>query len=103
MVLRYDPPDGCATAHFNAVEVSADTTVDAHIDAINILLPKLKQITDEIEEAIGWHIIAIRAAEPRDWERVVRIRCGVSRSRAYEYIAIADGTKSAEKTRRARN
>jgi hypothetical protein len=107
-MVKYNPPDGCATATVDttadvAADVSAGTTITAHIEAINLLLPKLKQITGELEEEIGGHIIAIKAAEPIRWEAIVKARCGLSRSRAYELIAIADGTKSTEQTRRETN
>jgi hypothetical protein len=79
------------------------TSVDAHVAAINTLVPRLKQITGELEEEIGRHILAIKAAEPNDWETLVKARCGISRSRAYELMAIADGVKTLEQTRRETN
>lgn len=87
----------------NEVDVSVGTTVSAHVEAINILLPKLKQITGELEETIGGHILAIKVAEPNDWEAIVKARCGLSRSRAYQLMRIADGTKSSEQSRREAN
>jgi len=86
-----------------SVDVSADTTVDAHIEAINILLPKLEEITDELEEAVGGHILAIKRAEPNNWEKIVKVKCGLSRSRAYQLMRIADGTKSSEQSKREAN
>jgi hypothetical protein len=85
-----------------AVTVGA-TSIDVHVEAINILIPKLRQITGELEEEIGRHILAIKAAEPNDWEAIVRARCSISRSRAYELMAIADGVKTTEQTRRETN
>jgi hypothetical protein len=76
------------------------TSVDARVAAINILVPKLKQITDGLEEEIGRHILAIKAAAPNNWEAIVKAKCGLSRSRSYELMSIADGTKSTEQTRR---
>jgi hypothetical protein len=75
-------------------------SVAAHVEAINILIPKLSQITGELEEEIGRHILAIKTAEPDDWEAIVKSRCGLSRSRAYELMAIAEGVKTTEQTRR---
>ena len=94
-----------STAEFKvpSADATVDATVDAHIEAINLLLPKLKQITAEFEEAIGGHIWATKLAEPSRWEVIVKARCGLSRSRAYELMAIADGTKSTEQTRRETN
>jgi hypothetical protein len=78
-------------------------SVDVHVESINILLPRLKQITADLEAEIGGHIAAIKAAEPNDWEAIVKTRCGISRSRAYELMAIADGTKTVEQTRHETN
>jgi len=87
----------------NGTVVIGATSVDAHVEAINILVPRLRQTTGELEEEIGRHILAIKAAEPNDWEAIVRARCGISRSRAYELMAIADGVKTSEQTRRETN
>jgi len=78
-------------------------SVDTHVAAINILIPKLRQITGEFEQEIGTHILAIKAAEPNNWEAIVRAKCGISRSRAYELMGIADGTKTTEQTRHETN
>jgi hypothetical protein len=86
-----------------AVTTVGAASIDAHVEAINILVTKLKQITGEVEEVIGQHILAIKAAEPNQWEAVVKTRCGISRSRAYELMAIADGVKTTEQTRRETN
>ena len=79
------------------------TSVAAHVEAINILIPKLRQITGELKEEIGRHILAIKTAEPNDWEAIVKARCGLSRSRAYELMAIADGSKTTKQTRHETN
>jgi hypothetical protein len=86
-----------------AVTTVGAASIDAHVEAINILVAKLKQMSGEVEEEIGRHILAIKAAEPNDWEAIVRARCGISRSRAYELMAIADGVKTTEQTRRETN
>jgi len=86
--------------------VTVPTTVDAHVVAINSLvakLAKLKQTTGEVEEEIGQRILAIKAAEPNKWEEIVKARCGLSRSRAFELMAIGNGTKTTEQTRRESN
>jgi hypothetical protein len=83
--------------------ISAATSIDVHVEAINILIPKLRQTTADIEETIGGHVLAIKAAAPNDWEEIVRARCGISRSRAFELMRIADGTKTVEQTRRETN
>jgi len=94
-----------STNDSTAVTVTAAgaTSVDAHVAAINTLVPKLKQITGDLEEEIGRHILAIKVAQPNDWEALVKARCGISRSRAYELMAIAEGVKTTEQTRRETN
>jgi hypothetical protein len=92
-----------ATSVAVTVPTAGAASVDSHIDAINILIPQLKQITDRLEAEIGEHILAIKAAAPNEWEGIVKTRCGLSRSRAFELMRIADGTKSAEQTRRETN
>ena len=86
-----------------AVTTVGAASIDAHVEAINILVAKLKQMSGEVEEEIGRHILAIKTAEPDDWEAIVKSRCGLSRSRAYELMAIADGVKTTEQTRRETN
>src|SRR5262249_10159092 len=96
--LRIDKDGTAVTA------VALDTTdVDAHVHAINMLVGNLKQVTDEVEEDIGRHILAIKIAAPDDWETIVKASCGLSRSRSFELMAIADGVKTAEQTRRQTN
>src|SRR6516165_9256810 len=53
--------------------------------------------------SVGRHILAIKVAQPNDWEALVKARCGISRSRAYELMAIAEGVKTTEQTRRETN
>jgi len=88
----------------------ATVDLDTHIQSINTLVPALKKAKREFVRdreqllvMIGGHILAIKAAAPNDWEMIVKAKCGLSRSRAYELMAIADGTKSTEQTRRATN
>ena len=91
---------GATSVAVTVPTTGATSVVDAHVAAINSLVAKLKQTTGEVEEEIGAHILAIRAAQPNDWEAIVKARCGISRSRAYELAAIADGIKTTEQTRR---
>ena len=85
------------------VPTAGAISVDAHIAAINALVIALEQLTDETEAEIGQHISAIKVAEPNDWEAIVKAKCGISRSRAYELMAIADGTKTIEQSRSETN
>jgi len=94
---------GATSVAVTVPTTGATSVVDAHVAAINSLVAKLKQTTGEVEEEIGAHILAIRAAQPNDWEAIVKARCGISRSRAYELAAIADGIKTTEQTRRETN
>jgi hypothetical protein len=82
---------------------TTDDTVALHVRAINYLITRLKEVTDEAEKHVGAHILAIKAAEPNKWEGIVQTRCGISRSRAFELMRIADGTKTVEQTRRETN
>jgi hypothetical protein len=95
------PPTNGSTAV--TVLSTGAASVDTHVAAINILIPKLRQITGELEQEIGHHILAIKTAEPNNWEAIVRARCGISRSRAYELMAIAEGVKTTEQCRRETN
>jgi hypothetical protein len=94
----------------NDIAAAAVAYFDWHIQSINILVPALKKAKhnyvrdrEQLLVAIGEHILAIKAAAPNDWEMMVKAKCGLSRSRSYELMAIADGTKSTEQTRRATN
>jgi hypothetical protein len=78
-------------------------TVDGHIEAINNVIAKLKRITGEAEQEIGWRILAIKTAEPNEWEAIVRTRCKISRTRAFELMRIADKTKTVEESRHQNN
>jgi hypothetical protein len=89
----------------NSVEaaVSADDVINAAVCDINNALFQLKEFkaaTDELEMSIGSRIALIKASAPNTWEDVVKSRCGLSRSRAFELMRIADGTKSSEQTKR---
>jgi hypothetical protein len=73
-----------------------------HVKAINALGAKLAHAGTKIEQyqaAIGQHIKAIKLASPDGWENIVKAECNLGRSRAYELLAIADGTKTVEQVR----
>jgi len=75
-----------------------------HVKAINALGVKLKHAEAKVEQyqtAIGQHVKAIKLVSPDDWENIVRAECNLGRSRAYELLAIADGTKTVEQVRAA--
>jgi hypothetical protein len=90
-----------STAVTVTVPTSGATSVDVHVAAINSLLAKLKEATVEVEEIVGQHIAAIKTAAPNNWETIVKARCGLSRSRAYQLMAIAEGVTSADQVRAA--
>jgi hypothetical protein len=88
--------------------------LDQRCKAINDLA--LKHAKGEVKQeqyliAIGKHIAAIKEEYPDKWETIVEERCSIKRSRAYELMAIANGTmtveqlrlKKAESMRRARS
>src|SRR5262249_50929948 len=80
--------------------------VQHHVQAINALVTKLERAEEKIEQyqrSIGQHIKAVKAARPDDWEDIVKVECDLGRSRAYELMAIADGTKTVAEVRAATN
>jgi hypothetical protein len=100
---RISTPDGIIAA-------TAPADLDWHIQAINILVPALKKVErefvrdrEQLQVTIGAHILAIKATTPNGWEMIVKAKCGLSRSRAFELMAIANGTKSTEQIRRETN
>jgi hypothetical protein len=73
--------------------------VTQHCRAINALSSKLEHAARKVEEyqtAIGQHIAAIKKARPDDWEDIVKAECNLGRTRAYELMAIASGTKNGQ-------
>jgi hypothetical protein len=58
---------------------------------------------EEYQTAIGQHIAAIKKARPDDWEDIVKAECNLGRTRAYELMAIASGTKTVKQTRAQTN
>ena len=81
------------------------TNVTQRCHAINALVTKLEHAerkVDEYQRAIGQHIAAVKTARPDDWQKVVKTECKLGRSRAYELLAIADGTKTAAEVRKAK-
>jgi hypothetical protein len=73
-----------------------------HVKAINALSAKLERAEAKVEQyqiAIGQHIKAIKLASPDDWKNIVKAECDLGHSRAYELMAIADGTKTVEQVR----
>src|SRR5262249_24599683 len=53
---------------------------------------------EQFYKSAGIHIKEIKE-QSEDWETIVRDKCGVGRSRAYELMAIADGKTTLEKIR----
>jgi len=77
-------------------------SVGEHCRRINALADKLANAERKVEEyqrSIGQHIASIKAVRPNDWEKIVKVNCKLGRSRAYELLAIADGTKTVKQTR----
>jgi hypothetical protein len=86
----------------NHVYSPAQAGLSYHIQSINALIRKLRHAKNKVEQyhfSIGRHIAAIKTARPDDWQDVVKTECNLSRSRAYELMAIADGSKTIEQTR----
>jgi hypothetical protein len=69
---------------------------------INALIEKGDRAAEKAEQfykAAGIHIKEIKEKQPEHWESIVRDKCGLGRSRAYELMAIADGKTTLEKVR----
>ena len=69
---------------------------------INALVEKGDRAAEKAEQfykAAGIHIKEIKQRQPEHWETIVRDKCGLGRSRAYELMAIADGKTTLEKVR----
>jgi hypothetical protein len=78
--------------------------LSTHVRAINALVTKLDNALDKADQyqrSIGQHIASIKTEHPKDWESIVKEQCKLGRSRAYEMLAIADGTKTAVQLRTA--
>jgi hypothetical protein len=87
-------------------QIAPAASVAHHVEAIRALADKLAHAEAEVEQyqiAIGQHIRAIKEARPDDWEEIVRTECDLGRSRAYELLAISDGTKTAAQVRSETN
>jgi hypothetical protein len=95
------PVDGSTTVTDTTVDVIATAVAD--INNALFQLRTLKAATIELEEIIGARILSIRDAAPTGWLSIVKAQCRLSTSRAYELLRIAEGTTSAEQTRRERN
>jgi hypothetical protein len=69
---------------------------------INALAHKHAKGEDKQEQyliAIGRHIAAIKEEHPNDWQTIVEERCHIKRSRAYDLMAIGNGTLTLEQLR----
>jgi hypothetical protein len=58
---------------------------------------------DQFYKSAGIHIKEIKQRQSEHWETIVREKCGLGRSRAYELMAIADGKTTLEKVRASSN
>jgi hypothetical protein len=81
-------------------------TPDQLIKAINALVEKGNKAKDKAEQyyaAAGLHLKTLREESPNKtaWEKLIRSKCGLGASRAYELIQIADGRKTVADVRLA--
>jgi hypothetical protein len=62
---------------------------------------KAKDKSEQYYVAAGIHLRTLKsqAPNPAAWEQLIKSRCGLSRSRAYDLIAIADGRKTVAELR----
>jgi hypothetical protein len=95
-------PPAPATTESKAVAKQAN--VDEHVRKINVLVEKVDHNEDKIEQyyrSIGQHIAAIKSEKPDDWLTIVGTQCNLKKTRAYDLLAIANGTKTVEQVRGA--
>jgi hypothetical protein len=95
-------PKPPAPAETNAVAKPVD--VAEHVRRINVLVEKLDNAeskVDQYQRSIGQHIAEIKKARPDDWKTIVETQCKLKKSRAYELLAIADGSKTLGQVRAA--
>jgi hypothetical protein len=97
----------------NVVNFHSKVNVQSHLDAINKVIRDIKvdqSKRKDLQRAIanywvvvGQHIRAIKLAEPNQWEALIKAHCGLSRSRAFELLGLADGTRTIEQIRNQAN
>src|SRR6266508_3803483 len=78
--------------------------LEEHVRRINALAHKHAKGEDKQEQyliSIGRHVAAIKEEYPDTWEAIVEERCQIKRTRAYDLMAIGDGTSTVEKLRLA--
>ena len=90
------------TATASTKQDRTDVAIATACRAITALLAKLEHAAKKASEyqcAVGQHIVAIRKARPDDWLQIVETECGLKRRRAYDFLALVNGTKTAEEQR----
>jgi len=68
---------------------------------VKVLVEKGDKAAEKAEQfykAAGIHIKEIKG-QSEDWEAIVREKCGIGRTRAFELMGIADGTTTVEEVR----
>jgi hypothetical protein len=98
------PAETKAAAKPETKAVAKPADVSRDVRAINALVEKVDQHEGKIEQyyrSIGQHIAAIKTARPGDWLTVVDTECNLKKTRAYDLLAIASGTKTVEQVRGA--
>jgi hypothetical protein len=71
--------------------------VPALCKSIKALVAKGDHAATKAEQfyiAAGKHLVELKARCPKEWEKLANEKIGIGRSRAYEYIQLADGKKS---------
>jgi hypothetical protein len=82
------------------------TSIDELVDRIRGHIEcgvKAAEKADEHFKAAALLIKQLKEAEPTNWQALVRDRCGLGRSRAYELLRIADGRDTVGETREKTN
>ena len=78
------------------------------VHTIKVLIAKGDHAKDKAEQfyvAAGQHLKTLKERSPTAaaWEKIIREKCDLGKSRAYELLQIADGRTTVEKTRNSTN
>ena len=91
-------PEASSSANSNANQAQLIRTIKAHIAAGD----KAAEKSEQHYIAAGQHLHTLKAEHGgtwAEWEKLLKTKVGIGKSRASELMAIADGTKTLEEVR----
>jgi hypothetical protein len=84
-----------------------ETNIATLTSTIKVLIEKGDHAAEKAEQfyvAAGRHLATLRAGRTKtEWEKIVHERCSLRKTRAYELMKLADGTRTVEQTRALRD